>query len=120
MDTVDHVVPELITKGRYIRPTLGIEIDKQLNQTLLKQLGVEGVLVLRATPGSVAEAAGLRETRNRRSDRIIPGDVILKFGGRAITSVETLLARLDDFQVGDKTTLTLWRNGDIQTIEIVL
>jgi len=120
VDTVNRVVPELISKGRYTRPSLGIEINEELNQTLTEKLGVEGVLVLRVTPGSTAEAIGLQGTQVSRNGDILLGDVITAIGGRKIASVKELLARLDDFQVGDRTSISLWRDGKVRTVEIRL
>ena len=120
VDTVNRVVPELISKGRYTRPALGIEINDELNHTLTEKLGVEGVLILRVTPGSTAEAAGLQGTQISRNGDILLGDVITAIGGRKISSVKQLLARLDDFQIGDRTSISLWRDGKVRTIEIRL
>ncbi len=120
VDTVNRVIPELIANGRYERPQLGIESNEDINQALMKELGVEGVLVLRVAPGSVAEAAGLRGTQMQKGGGVIPGDVITMLGGSKITSVSELLSRLDDFSIGDKTTITVWRDGNTQTIDIRL
>ncbi len=120
VDTVNQVVPEIIAKGRYERPRLGVEINEEVNKTLLSQLGVEGVLILRVTPGSTAEAVGLRSTKIEEGGEIIPGDVILRLGDTEVTSVRGLLARLDDFSVGDTTTITIWRNGKTLQLNIEL
>ena len=120
VDTVNRVVPELVAKGRYVRPTLGIETDEELNQTLLRELGIEGVLVLRVTPGSAAASIGLRGTRIGGSGEIVPGDVILEVGNKTVTNVQSLLSRLNNFQIGDKTTVTIWRNGATHTLEVAL
>ncbi len=120
VDTVNKVVPELIAKGHYKRPQLGIESNEDINQALMQQLGVEGVLILRVAPGSIAEAAGLRETQMQAGGGVIPGDVITKLGGTKITSVRELLSRLDDFSIGEKTTITIWRDGNSKTIDIQL
>jgi S1-C subfamily serine protease len=120
VDTVNKVVPELIAKGRYERPQLGIEIHEEVNQTITRQLGVEGVLILKVAPGSVAETAGLKGTQVKPGSGVIPGDIITKLGDSKITSVRELLSRLDDFSMGDKTTITILRNGNTQTIEIQL
>ncbi len=120
VDTVNKVVPVLIAKGRYERPQLGIESNEDINRALMKQLGVEGVLILRVTPGSVAAAAGLKGTQMQTGGGVIPGDVITKLGGTKITSVRELLSRLDDFSMGEKTTITIWRNGKTQTLDIQL
>ena len=117
---MNRVVPELIGKGHYTRPSLGIEINEELNQTLTEKLGVAGVLILRVTPGSNAEAAGLQGTQVSRNGDILLGDVITAIGGRKIDSVKALMARLDDFQLGDRTTISLWRDGRIRQIEIAL
>jgi S1-C subfamily serine protease len=111
VDTVNRVVPQLIARGKYIRPSLGIEIDEGLNQSATRQLGIEGVLVLRVTPGSPAAAAGLRGVRVTADGTLTPGDIIVAVDGRPIDSVARLLARLDDYQVGDTVRLTILRDG---------
>ncbi|MGN2393244.1 S1C family serine protease, partial [Pelomicrobium sp. G1] len=76
VDTVNRVVPQLIAHGKYVRPALGIQVDEGLNRVMTERLGVEGVLVLRVTPGSSAEAAGLRAARVQPDGRFVPGDII--------------------------------------------
>ncbi len=120
VDTVNQVVPELIAKGRYERPQLGIEINEEVNKSLVSQLGVEGVLILRVTPGSAAQASGLKGTMVEEGGGVAPGDIITKLGGTSVTSVRELLARLDDFSMGDKTTITIWRNGKTLKIDLQL
>ncbi|MGD2119272.1 MAG: trypsin-like peptidase domain-containing protein [Chromatiales bacterium] len=120
VDTVNRVVPELIAKGKYTRPTLGIEISQEINEKLLEQFGVEGVLVLRVSPGSIAEQAGIRESRVNADGNVVLGDVITKVDGKKVTSVSELLARLDDFNEGDRISLTLWRNGSEMQLSVDL
>ncbi len=120
VDTVNRVVPELIAKGHYQRPQLGIESNEDVNEALMKQLGVEGVLVLQVTPGSIAASAGLRGTEMRADGKVIPGDVITELGDAKITSLRELLSRLDDFSIGDRTTITIWRDGKTRKIDIQL
>jgi S1-C subfamily serine protease len=120
VDTVNRVVPELIKRGRYIRPSLGVGVDADINQALIKQLGVEGVLLLTVEAGSAAEAAGLRGTRVDRDGDIIPGDVIIAFNGHAIDSVTTLWERLDDHRIGDLVSLRIWRAGRELDVDVVL
>ena len=83
-------------------------------------LDLEGVLVLRVAAGSAAEAAGLQPTRVDADGDVIPGDVILQVGGRPVTTVNELLGRLDDFRIGDQTSLTVWRNGEQLELQVVL
>ena len=111
VDTVNRVVPQLIAKGKYTRPVLGISTDEQLNQLIAKQLGVKGVAVLKVEPGSPAEAAGLRPARPGADGSIAPGDIIVAVDGRPVDSVARLLNRLDEHKVGDTIKLTVQREG---------
>ena len=120
VDTVNRVVPELIAKGRYVRPSLGISVNEDVNRTILEKLELEGVLVLQVSVGSAAEAAGVQGTFIDANGDVIPGDVIQQIGGQAVSSVSQMLARLDDFRIGDETTLTVWRNGEQLELDIVL
>jgi S1-C subfamily serine protease len=120
VDTVNRVVPELIASGRYVRPSLGISVDQDISQAILDKLNLEGVLVLRVAAGSAAEAVGLRGTFIDPNGDVVPGDVIQRIGGRSVSTVNELLGRLDDFRIGDQTTLTIWRNGEVLELTVVL
>jgi S1-C subfamily serine protease len=120
VDTVNRVVPELIAKGRYERPSLGIRVKEDISRTILEKLGLDGVLVLQVSAGSSAEAAGVRGTFIDANGDVVPGDVIQQIGGRPVTSVNQLLARLDDFRIGDETSLMVWRNGKQLELSVVL
>jgi S1-C subfamily serine protease len=118
IDTVNRVVPQLIARGKYTRPSLGIAVDEGLNRTAMEQLHVEGVLVLRVTPGSPAAAVGLRGVQLAPDGSMVPGDIIVAIDGRPVESVARLLARLDDHQVGDGVRLTILRDG--RTVEVTM
>lgn len=120
VDTVNRVVPQLIATGKYVRPTLGIQVDERLNQLVTERLRVSGVAVLRVTPGSPAEAAGLRGAQVQENGAIVPGDVILEVDGAAVDSVARLLNRLDEHKVGDTVRLTLLRDGQKTTVSVTL
>jgi len=120
VDTVNRVVPQIIAKGRYIRPALGIEIDERLNRRISALLKTEGVFVLRVTPGSAAEAAELRGARMARDGSFVPGDVIVGLEGHGIASVGELLGRLDDYDVGDTVKLDVLRGGERVEVPVTL
>jgi S1-C subfamily serine protease len=111
VDTVNRVVPQLIAGGKYVRPTLGIQVDERLNQLVTQQVGVKGVVVLKVTPGSPAEAAGLRGVQSDGRGSIVPGDIIVAVEGAVVDSVPRLLGRLDDHKVGEDVRLTVFRDG---------
>lgn len=111
VDTVNRVVPQLIAKGKYTRPVLGIVTDEQLNQLIAREAGVKGVAVLNVEPGSPAQAAGLRGARNSPDGRIVFGDIITAIDGKPVDSVARLVNRLDEHKIGDTIKLTVYRDG---------
>jgi S1-C subfamily serine protease len=120
VDTVNRVVPQLIAKGKYIRPVLGIVIDEQLNELVTRQAGLKGVVILKVSPGSPAAAAGLRDARVGPDGSIVPGDIITAVDGKPVDGVSRLLSRLDEHQVGDTVKLTVRRNGKDVEIPVTL
>jgi S1-C subfamily serine protease len=100
VDTVNRVVPQLVAKGKYTRPLLGVEIDEQLSQQLAARANAKGVVVVRVTPGMPAAAAG-----------IAAGDFIVAIDGKPVSSAAQLVNRLDEHKVGDTVRLTVQRDG---------
>ena len=119
VDTVMRVVPQLISEGRYTRPSLGLESDDDINDRLKRASGIEGVFVLRVDPGSVAERAGLVAAQRTRRG-VAPGDIVTAMNGKPVSRVGDLLARLDDFRVGQSVELTLMRGGEVRTVRLEL
>lgn len=120
VDTVNRVVPQLIAKGEYIRPTLGISIDEDVNRSLTTQLGLRGVMILSIEPGSPADMAGLRGVRTDASGNVEPGDVILSLNSVPVVSVSALLSGLDEQRIGDEVILRIWRDGSELDIPVML
>jgi S1-C subfamily serine protease len=120
VDTVNRVVPQLIARGKYASPSLGIEVDQNLNDLLTSRLKVRGVLVLRVIPGSAAAAAGLKGALLGADGTFTPGDLITAIDGKPVDDVQQLLARLDDFQVGDPVGITLLRDGRVMERKVIL
>jgi S1-C subfamily serine protease len=120
VDTVNRVVPQLIRNGKYTRPALGIEIDEDINQRLTAMLEIKGVVILNVPPGTSASAAGLKGVNATRDGSITPGDIITAVEGKPVDSVGKLVARLDDFRVGDKIKLTVMRQGKSREVQVIL
>ena len=120
VDTVNRVVPELISKGRYTRPSLGVSVDVDVSRMVTRRLGVRGVLVLEVHPGSGAAAAGLRGTRIDARGELIPGDIILAIDGKPVADLADLLAVLDDYQDGDSVSVRVWRSDKERELTLVL
>jgi S1-C subfamily serine protease len=119
VDAVNRVVPQLIAKGRYAPPTLGVNIDPR-GDALLSQTGVPGVIVLDVVPGSGAAAAGIRPARITRSGQIIVGDIIVSLDDQAITDAQSLRDALDTRRAGEQVVLGVIREGAKVEIPVVL
>jgi S1-C subfamily serine protease len=120
VDTVNRVVPQLIKGGKYIRPALGIEVDESVNQRIAELRGVQGVVILRVSPGSAAESAGLKGATVSRDGGIVPGDTIIAIGGKPVDGVGKLLSTLDDHKVGEVVKITVLRDGKKVDIDVAL
>ena len=120
VDTVNRVVPQLIARGKYVRPVLGIEVDEELNRLVIQRLATEGVAVLRVTPGSPAATAGLRGVLPQPDGTIMPGDIIVAVDGRTVEGVARLFSRLDDHRVGETVRLTVLRDGRRIDVDVTL
>ncbi len=120
VDTVSRIVPELITHGRVVRPILGVNLDERLSAAVTRRLGVEGALIRAVPRGGGAAAAGLEGTEVTRRGRVVPGHIITRIDGMQITSVGDLLGRLGSYRPGDTVTLTVWRDGESEDVEVQL
>jgi S1-C subfamily serine protease len=104
VDTVNRVVPELIAHGRYSPPSLDVEADDMLSRAVARELGVQGVAVLRG-------AAPFRGARMGARNLVVPGDVILSVEGKEVATAAQLAAILDDYKAGQEVRLEIWREG---------
>jgi S1-C subfamily serine protease len=120
VDTVNRVVPRLITYGRYIRPTLGIQANDEWSRRLLGEQGRSGVVVLEVEAGSPADRAGLRGAQQTGAGRIVLGDVIVALDGDEIADFGDLANRLDEHVFGDKVKLTVQRGREIREVTVTL
>jgi S1-C subfamily serine protease len=114
VDVVNRVVPELIRHGKVIRPGIGVSLA---SDRIARRLEINGLLVIGVQPGSSADKAGIRETRQVRG-KIILGDIILAVNGVPVKSYDDLRDELERYQIGEKVTLIIQR--DEEHIEIGL
>ncbi|MCB1950114.1 MAG: trypsin-like peptidase domain-containing protein [Burkholderiales bacterium] len=116
VDTVNRVVPQLISRGKYIRPALGITVDGKFNEHLTSTINVHGIVILGVGRGSAAEAAGLKGAAISPDGEITPRDIIIAINGEPVDSVEKLLLIIDGYRVGDTIRVRVVR--DEQEIEV--
>jgi len=116
-DTVSWVVPELIAKGKLVRPALGIQVA---TADTTRRLGLEGALIMTVESGSGAQRAGLQPTRRAARGRIELGDVIVAVDDKGVSSSNDLILILENYKSGDTVTVTILRNGRRRNVEVTL
>jgi len=117
VDTVNRVVPQLISYGKVTRPGLGVAVARD---TLAQRLRLPGVLIIEVMPEGGAAQAGLRPTRRDAAGRLVLGDVIVAIEGEAITNNDDLATRMEQFKVGDRVNVTVDRDGRKVDVPVVL
>jgi S1-C subfamily serine protease len=117
VDTINRIVPQLISHGKVIRPGLGVNIG---TDQLAARLGIRGVIVIEVPPDSAAGKAGLQGTRPGARGRWIIGDIITGIDGEPVANSNDLYRGLDRHTVGDKVTLRVNNQGKERDVEVEL
>ncbi len=112
VDTVNRIVPELISKGYVPTPGIGI---RAASEAMATRAGAEGVVVVATVPGSSAERAGLRGL-DQSTGKL--GDVIVGVNGKPVRRLPDLTQELERVGVGKKVSLAIKRDGREMTIEV--
>jgi S1-C subfamily serine protease len=115
VDEVNRIVPRLITEGKFIRPTLGIQAAPAEFQAAI---GIKkGVAILGVLPRGPAAQAGITPFQRAPGGELIVGDIITALGGKPVASLDELLAALEQHQPGDTVKVTLVR-PDKKEVEV--
>ena len=108
IDTVKGLVDQILKYGRVIRPVLGITIAPP---QALRQLGMQGVLVLSVPKDSPAFNAGMQGISRDSYGRLVIGDVIVGINGKSVRKEGDLFDVLDSCKVGDTVQVDVLRHG---------
>jgi len=127
-NTVRRIAPYLIELGRYEHSWLGISgmtLAPAQRDAIDLPDTVQGVMVTTVTPGSPAEVAGLRGTDRAIETALgqmpVGGDIITAINGTPVMQMSDLIVTLEDTTLpGDIVTLSVWRDGAPQEIEVRL
>jgi len=127
VDAVRRVVPELIEKGYYAHPWLGFDAYP-IVPALARGLDLpvqKGLLLARVYRDGPAALASLRgaDRRVQVGNYVIlaGGDIVAAVEDTAVESMQDLVIYLETrTRVGDKLTLTIWRDGKEQQMEITV
>ena len=113
VNIVKRVVPALIADGEYDYPYLGIQSLPALTLADAEQLGLDrtvGAFITDVVDGGPADEAGI-ET----------GDLIVGIDGRPVAVFDDLISYLFNHTgPGDTVELTVYRNGEEISIDLVL
>lgn len=94
------IINDLMSNGKVTgRPSIGI----------MGQNAPYGVIVREVVDGSGAQKAGVTE-----------GDLIVKVNDKSVTSVEEINEIRDTFKPGDTIKITVYRNGELSTLDVTL
>ena len=118
VDTVNRLVPQLISQGRPVQPGIGI---LPLPDAYARRSGLEGVVIQRVIPGGPADRAGLRGLSRDRRGRTLLGDRVLAVDGEALEGVDDLFYAFERAGVGSRTRLTVaGSDGRARDVELEL
>jgi S1-C subfamily serine protease len=131
-NTVRRVVPELIARGYYPHPWLGINSLPLSARAaaLFREAGVDvsvdqGLMIVEVVSGGPAAQAGVqggdRVMRFGRYNIPVGGDILVSIDAQPLLTSRDLTLYLDtQTEVGQTVTLTVVRDGQEQTIEVTL
>ena len=105
------MVSQLVSNG-YIsgQPILGVSVNKNEISQEAQAYGVPaGAQILVVTPGLCGEKAGLQA-----------GDIVTKVDDTEVANGNELINAIANYSPGDTVTLTIYRNGQTQTVQVTL
>jgi serine protease Do len=111
IDVANDIAQQLRTSGKVSRGRIGVVIQP-VTKELADGFGLprpQGALVNSVEKGGPAEKAGVE-----------PGDVILRFDGKAVASSEDLPRMVGATKPGSKVTMQLWRNKTSRDVQVVI
>ncbi|MGQ3892301.1 S1C family serine protease [Legionella sp. CNM-4043-24] len=108
-DDLEHIVPQLINKGRVVLSGIGVQ---RVEPRLAARFGVtKGIMVADVIPNSPAAKAGLQGTWRDSYGRLHLGDVITAINGKPTNNYDVFYHLLAKVKVGEKIEATVLRQG---------
>jgi len=105
-------ITDSLMEFKYVRgrALLGIQADGSFDEEVARQYDVPmGVLVKAVTPFSGAYKAGIEA-----------GDIITKFNGKEVKSVDEINTIKKDLKPGDTVNVEIYRDGERKTVKVQL
>jgi S1-C subfamily serine protease len=117
VDTVNHIVPQLIKYGKVKSPGLGIQVAPD---QILRRLGMEGVQVMRVLSNGAAASAGILPSRIGPNGRLVLGDIIVAMDDITIRNKLDLFRVLNRYEIGNTVTVTVIREREEKQFKVTL
>jgi serine protease Do len=111
IDVASDIAQQLRTAGKVTRGRIGVVIQP-VTKELAESFGLpkpQGALVNSVEKGGPAEKAGIE-----------PGDVILRFDGKAVNSSEDLPRIVGGTKPGVRATVQVWRNKAARDLQVTV
>ncbi|GAA0574134.1 S1C family serine protease [Craurococcus roseus] len=109
-ETVERVLDPILSHGRVGRAWLGLGLQPVEVPAALREAAggrESGLMVVGLAAGGPAEQAG-----------VLPGDILLAFGGVSVDRPRGLAALLGPERVGQETELRLMRAGEVRAVAV--
>jgi len=126
VNILKRVVPDLITKGSYDYPYVGISARPALTLIEAEALGLSqttGAYIVEVVPGGPADAAGLR-AGTRQTEYVglnAGGDLITAIDGQSVMTFSDFLGYLmTQKSPGDTVAITFIRDNENREVELTL
>ncbi len=127
VNTAKKVARDIISRGRVIRPWLGITGGFPLDETLGRVLKLpvnEGIVITNIVRNGPAHKAGLRagDTRVLIRNRVfvIGGDIIVEIDGQKVDSADDIFSIPLEKDVGDTVEIVIYREKKRMTVRVTL
>ena len=124
-NAITRIVPALIEKGNYTHPWLGLTAATLTSDLAESVEGLErnfkGVLVDSIVKDGPADKAGVNGSITDQYGERHGGDIITAVDEQNVIQMEDFISYLEEQKkVGDKITLTIYRNGQFLDLEMTL
>ncbi len=109
INTVKSSLDNFNQHGKFYRPYIGVAYTIVTKDNAILNDVPQGAYVEQVVSGSPADKAGIQQ-----------GDIITKVDNQQVSEQTDLAAIVSKKKVGDSVSITFWRNGNTQNIQLTL
>ena len=121
IDTVNRIVPQLITRGQIAKPYLGVVLLPEPHRKRFElDTGLTGAVLFKVEARSPAGRAKLQGAEQNRRRELVLGDILVAANNQPIKNNNDLFKILDDLSPGEEVLFRIRRDGQEQDVRIQL